>query len=81
MIEYFWSNNSRDPHRQWSTTVLYCRAAAATRTVPTLCAGGGKRKYKWEERRGDLNSPLSYQYYLPIMSQCTGKPVIPVICT
>ena len=81
MIEYFWGNGSRDPHQQWSATVLYRRAAAATRTVPTLCAGGGKRIYKWEERRGDLNSPLSCQCYLPMILQCTGKSITPVTCT
>jgi hypothetical protein len=37
--------------------------------------------YKWEERRGDPNSPLSHQCYLPMILQCTGKPIIPVICT
>jgi hypothetical protein len=41
-----------------------------------------EREYiKWEERRGDLSSPLSYQYYLPMTVQYTGKPTIPVICT
>ena len=58
LIECLWSNGSRVLHMQWCTTVLYCRAAAATRTVPTQYAGGGKRIYKWKGRRGEPQLPM-----------------------
>ena len=57
LIDYLRSNGPRVLHRQWGTTVLCCRAAAATRAVPTQHAGGGKRIYI--SGRGEEESPNS----------------------